>query len=197
MNSHTALAATERGVGAEEPAGYWRSVDIAWLRAVVAGPTPNTWLLRGACTVASHACWPLLALMAFHAGQDLTRWVELLLCLVCAGALQWVAKLLARRWNTPRPFALGLCPNYLNHSARGGFPSAHAVVMGTIAGFCCIWMPPELLLPVLLLTVATAWARVYTGAHFPLDVLVGTAVGGAAGLLAAWWWLALTGALAN
>jgi undecaprenyl-diphosphatase len=196
VNTPTALAASERSVATLEPAGYWRSVDTAWLSAVVAGPSPKIWLLRGACTTASHACWPLLALMAFHAGQDLSRWAELLLCLVCAGALQWVAKRLARRWNTPRPFALGLCPNYLNHSARGGLPSAHAVVMGTIAGFCCIWMPPELLLPVLVLTAATAWARVYTGAHFPLDVLVGTAVGSGAGLLAAWWWLPLTGALA-
>ena len=115
--------------------------------------------------------------------------MELFLCLLLSGALQWVAKRLARRWNAPRPFALGLCPNYLNHSARGGFPSAHAVVMGTVAGFCGLWMPPELLLAVLVLTVGTAWARVYTGAHFTLDVIVGTALGGGTGLLAAWWLL--------
>jgi len=196
VNTPNALTANERSAATLEPAGYWRSVDTTWLSAVVAGPSPKTWLLRGACITASHSCWPLLALMAFHAGQDPTRWAELLLCLVCAGAVQWVAKRLARRWNTPRPFALGLCPNYLNHSARGGFPSAHAVVMGTIAGFCCIWMPPESLLPVLVLTAATAWARVYTGAHFPLDVLVGTTVGAGVGVLAAWWWLPLTGILA-
>lgn len=196
------LAAGENPAGsyhvkAEMASAYWRSVDIALFYLIVGRGRPNPWLLRCACLTAAFASWPLMTIMVLHTGLEASRWIELSLCLLLSGNLQWVAKRLAYRWNAPRPFALGLIHNHLNHSARGGFPSAHAVVMGTIAGFCSLWMPSELLVGVLLLVAGTTWARVYTGAHFPLDVIFGSTFGGIIGSLAAWWVLPLTASLGH
>jgi undecaprenyl-diphosphatase len=85
---------------------------------------------------------------------------------------------------------LGLSPNHLQHSERGGFPSTHAMVMGAVLGFMLLALPaaPLLLLAMALTVAATGWARVCAGAHFPLDVLGGTALGLIGGALGAWAW---------
>ena len=95
-----------------------------------------------------------------------------------------LAIVLARHLNAPRPFALGLCPNHLGHSARGGMPSTHATVLAFLAA-CTLPLAPMApalwcLAPVALLT---GWARVQAGAHFPSDVLLGLALGYGLGLL--------------
>lgn len=111
----------------------------------------------------------------------------LLQCLLVASLVQVLSKQCASRWNLPRPFQLGLSPNHLGHSARAGFPSTHAMVMGTVFGFMALALPSGWILASLAgLALATAWARVYAGAHFPLDVLAGLGLGALAGLLAGW-----------
>lgn len=108
--------------------------------------------------------------------------------LCIAGLAQLACKRLARRWPAARPFSLGLCPNHLNHGARAGFPSAHAVVMGVVTGFMVCLAPGDALGALIgLIAVGTAWARVYAGAHFPSDVLVGLTLGGAVGAIASRW----------
>lgn len=170
----------------------WR-LDLALFSWVLGHHGPRPAVLRWACWTARWAAWPLVAVLALYAGLQPQRWLELLVALVTAGLTQWVGKRLAHRWNRARPFALGLCANALQHSARGGFPSAHALVMGALAGFCWFWLPPWWLAAVLALVAATAWARVYAGAHFPFDVLAGTAAGALVGGGVAVWVLPLLG----
>jgi membrane-associated phospholipid phosphatase len=73
---------------------------------------------------------------------------------------------------------LGLSPEYLAHGARAGLPSTHATVMFTVA-FMLIADPRlrAVGLAVLAIAVATAWARVYVGVHFPVDVAAGALLG--------------------
>lgn len=126
---------------------------------------------------------PLLAVMAAAAYQMATHGVLLaLLALVFAGLVQLAGKRLARRWQAQRPFVLGLCDNHLGHSARAGFPSSHALVMGAVIGTLLPHTPNDALSTAMAaIALLTAWARVHTGAHFPSDVIVGTVAGVFAG----------------
>lgn len=166
------------------PLSAWRRFDIFLFRGIGAGR-------GGASTMAlarAIARWswvPLLALVLAVSAQAIAHgpWLALL-SLGFAGLLQLAGKRLARHWQSPRPFVLGLCPNHLGHSARAGFPSSHALVMGAVIGVLLPYTLSDALLVAMTgVAVLTGWARVHTGAHFPLDVIVGTLAGLFAGLL--------------
>ncbi|HEY7762504.1 MAG TPA: phosphatase PAP2 family protein [Actinomycetota bacterium] len=58
-----------------------------------------------------------------------------------------------------------------------GFPSGHAAVAAAIVVAALPYLPRRWRWPVLLFPVFMAFARVYTGAHLPLDVVSGAAIG--------------------
>lgn len=121
-----------------------------------------------------------------------TTWVLLLV-----GATQLTGKRIARHLGAPRPYHLGLGPNHLQQGARGGWPSSHAISMACVSA--AVWvagMPPLLVASAVLLTLATGWARIYAGAHFPSDVLAGWGLGlvsGTLGMALATPWLGSVG----
>jgi undecaprenyl-diphosphatase len=85
----------------------------------------------------------------------------------------------------PRPFAIGLGPALLAHAPDSGFPSDHLSVIWAVAASLMLtapWRRAGLLLA--LLGVPVAWARVYLGVHWPLDMAGAALVGPAAALLA-------------
>lgn len=85
----------------------------------------------------------------------------------------------------PRPFAVGIGPALLAHAPDSSFPSDHLTLIWAVA--VSLWLSPAwrragLLLALLGLPVA--WARVYLGVHWPLDMLGAALVGAVtAGLL--------------
>lgn len=160
----------------------WRELDL-WMYGWIAPGTESNALIPVATWLAQWSSLILLciALQILMVGsQRITRTA---LCLVSAVVAQTLAHALANHWDTPRPFMLGLSPNHLAHGLRGGLPSAHASVMFALGG--ALWMTGTrgwrawlVATPILL----TTWARVYAGAHFPLDILAGAALG----ILVAW-----------
>lgn len=166
---------------AEHHWGY-RHVDVRLFRWMRAGHGARPLLLPVACAI-SHRSWApmLIALIAMAGASPAGGWL-LLQVLCVATAVQVLSKQCAVRWAAPRPFALGLSHNHLKHSPRAGLPSTHAAVMGSVVGFMAVAAPGHPLLAVLgAIALATAWARVYAGAHFPSDVLLGLGLGGALG----------------
>lgn len=115
------------------------------------------------------------------------------LVLLLAGATQYAGKRLAHRHGAPRPYHLGLSPNHLQQGARGGWPSSHALSMACVCGALWVLAGPSALWSVaVLLTLATGWARIYAGAHFPSDVFAGWGlglVGGSLGMALCLPWL--------
>ncbi len=75
----------------------------------------------------------------------------------------------------PRPFAVDIGQQYLEHDPTGSFPSNHGTFLFSIA--LALLLGKSRFGPiVLVVALATAWARVYLGVHWPLDMLGAFAV---------------------
>lgn len=97
--------------------------------------------------------------------------VRAALATVCALAVNGLIGLL---WYHARPFAGGVGHVFLHHAPDSSFPSDHATIMFTVAlvlagsGNRAARHFGRSLLP---LALAVAWARVFLGVHWPLDML--------------------------
>jgi undecaprenyl-diphosphatase len=127
-----------------------------------------------------------LALVALWCwGSAAQRELALKACAVTFVALG-VNQLLGVVWPHPRPFVLGLGHTFIPHATDSSFPSDHATVFASIGLTMVLanlrsiagWV-------ILMLGACVAWARVYLGVHFPLDMI-------GAVLVAAAVWLAIS-----
>lgn len=169
-----------------ERAWGWRAPDVRLFQWMRAGRSDLSTLLWVAIVTARWGWVPMLMVVLVISVTWPHGWDPALLALSVAGVVQWLGKRLAQHLSSPRPFSLGLCPNHLGHSSRAGFPSAHAMVMGCVWGFLAIPGPKDLHWMLLgAIALATGWARVHTGAHFPSDVVAGLALGALSGALVA------------
>jgi diacylglycerol kinase family enzyme/membrane-associated phospholipid phosphatase len=87
----------------------------------------------------------------------------------------------------PRPDFRVPAARRLPKPSSSSFPSGHAANAAAFATGAAIELP-FLTAPAIGLAVAVAASRVATGLHYPSDVLAGTAIGTAAGLLTLRWW---------
>lgn len=89
--------------------------------------------------------------------------------LVVAFAISWT---IAATWYAPRPSAVGIGHTIMAHAPETSFPSDHATFLWTLGfgliAFRACWTWGWL---VALLGLLTAWARIYLGVHFPIDML--------------------------
>lgn len=142
---------------------------------------------------------PLLLAALWLTGRAWPRELAVRACLVALLALL-ANFVIGLAWPHPRPFVIGLGHQFLPHAPTPSFPSSHvaafaAVAVTLLAGRLWRWGA--------LVTVAglaVAWARVFVGVHFPLDMLGAVVVACLAyALIAPFWWSrgsALTDALA-
>ncbi|HEB68068.1 MAG TPA: undecaprenyl-diphosphatase [Desulfobulbus sp.] len=83
-----------------------------------------------------------------------------------------VNQLIAVFYFHPRPYMMGLCTPLIPHGPETSFPSDHATLLFG-AAFALLfrsgWQGKGALL--LGIAVLGAWGRVYTGLHFPFDML--------------------------
>lgn len=118
-------------------------------------------------------------------GQPLQREaaVKALAATACALALNALIGLL---WYHARPFAGGIGHSFLHHAPDSSFPSDHGTIMFTVALVLASARAPAArrfgaaMLP---LAVAVAWARIFLGIHWPLDMVGALGVGVAMTLL--------------
>ncbi|CAI2029310.1 Putative undecaprenyl-diphosphatase ybjG [Serratia fonticola] len=86
-------------------------------------------------------------------------------------------------WQHPRPFMIGLGQSLIPHVADSSFPSDHLTLLWAVAfSFMMHRRLHTVGLVLALLGGPVAWARIYLGVHFPLD-MVGAAL---VALLSAW-----------
>lgn len=159
-----------------------------WLNAPA---DPNPWVLSAAIVLADWLIWlvPIVLVVGWLYGNNTIRRVLILATLASALGL-FANQLIALVWVHPRPFVLGLGHTLIPHAPDSSFPSDHLTVWWAIA--FSLLAQDQLKFPTTLMAVAglaIAWARIYLGVHFPLD-MVGAAIIAA---LCAWLVRALAG----
>lgn len=97
-----------------------------------------------------------------------------------------LAALASTLWFHPRPFMVDAVRNYLGHAPDSSFPSDHATLFFALACAMLFRRPPScpwLGIAFALGGLAAGWARVFLGAHYPLDIAGAALVGAAAAAL--------------
>jgi len=125
------------------------------------------------------------AIVAVGAVALAFRRFRLAIGLALAGISVYVlAELLKAIVDRPRPAAL-LSDVHIRGAAPAGngFPSGHASVAWALAMIAWLWFGPRLRWASIAAAVVVCFARIYVGAHLPLDVIGGAALGVASGAL--------------
>ena len=146
----------------------------------------HAWVVQAGRYLAVHAHWALLALLAVLA---LRRWrllVRPTLAALLAVALGSLAcEIIGQVWDRPRPFERGLGVLHLGHSPSPSFPSSHATAYAALAFSFMLAAGYRIVGWILLaLAMLVSLARVVVGVHYPLDIAVGSAIGGLAAIAA-------------
>jgi len=81
-----------------------------------------------------------------------------------------INQLVGLGWQHPRPFALGLGHAWIEHAPDSSFPSDHATVLFALAFTLLAEGFSRLSLAALACAMLVAWARIFLGVHFPLDM---------------------------
>lgn len=159
--------------------------NLALFDLIAAGHRSDAPWLGLASMVAEGSTWLCVVLIAVAAWRKPAARTRIVWILVAAGLASLLSRELAAAIGAPRPFMLGLSHEHIAHSARAGLPSTHASVMFTVAFMLMADARLRVVgLAVCAIAVATAWARVYVGVHFPLDVAAGALFGACMAALA-------------
>ncbi|TMR04234.1 phosphatase PAP2 family protein [Actinomadura soli] len=140
---------------------------------------PPMWLLMQAGWIGAAALAALAAV--------LLRRFRLAVTLCGSGTLAWIAaKIVKDVSGRPRPAALldGVALRADATPWGTGFAAGHTAVAAALVTVAAAYLPRPYRRVLWLVVATVGAARVYTGAHFPLDVLGGAALGWSAGAAA-------------
>lgn len=104
-----------------------------------------------------------------HIDQQRTLACKAGVALIIALSISWFIGMIAPH---ARPFAANIGYNFLAHEATPSFPSNHGTFVFTIALAYLFWHNSKRIgMLMLILGLAIAWARIYLGVHWPIDMV--------------------------
>jgi len=141
---------------------------------------PNALILAIAKLLADYMIWliPAMLVIGWLRGEERTR--RILLGAAASGlAGLLINQVIGLIWQHPRPFMIGLGHTFIPHVADSSFPSDHLTLLWAV-GFSFLLHRSSRMtgLTLTLLGLPVAWARIYLGVHFPLDMVGATLVAG-------------------
>lgn len=147
--------------------------NIHLFELINAAPKPELWQLGLAMAFARWSIFllPMGMTLAWIRGDQVTRrelFEMLLAALIALVIAQGVAYLLPQ----PRPSAMHLGTQLLEHANDPGLPSDHVTVFWSLAWSAlatrrvAVWG-----FPLFAVGLAVGWSRVFLGVHFPYDIL--------------------------
>jgi undecaprenyl-diphosphatase len=113
---------------------------------------------------------PVLLLTLWLWGDSARRHLAIKACLVAMVGVG-INQVIPLFWQHPRPFMLGLGNAWISHAADSSFPSDHVTVLAGVGLTLLFDGPLGLGLVTLAVGLCVAWARIFLGVHFPLDML--------------------------
>jgi undecaprenyl-diphosphatase len=88
-------------------------------------------------------------------------------------------------WYEQRPFMIGLGHTFVAHVPENSFPSDHTTLILTVGfGLLAARTAPAWGKLIIVLGVFVAWARIYLGLHFPIDIIASAVIAGFFGWIA-------------
>jgi undecaprenyl-diphosphatase len=135
------------------------------------GDTPH-WMIQLAIGIAAGLIYllPVLLLGFWLWGSPGERRLMLKATLITVIALL-ANQLIWAVWPHPRPFMMGLGHTWMMHAPDSSFPSDHMTVFGCIGLTLLLDGLSGWGVVILLTGLSVAWARVFLGVHFPLDMV--------------------------
>ena len=113
---------------------------------------------------------PVILFMIWIKGNHAQRNLALRAVFVMALSLG-INQVIGAIWMHPRPFMINLGHTWMYHKANFSFPSNHMVIFASI-GLTFLFCRARILgLIILIMSIAVAWARIFVGVHFPLDMV--------------------------
>lgn len=151
-----------------------------------AAPGPQAWQWVLALGLAQWLIYvlPIGLAWAWVKGDAMAR-RELLEMLLATLIALGVGQVVVHLWPQPRPFALHLGTQLLQHVDDPGLPSDHVTVFWSLA--CAALATRRFAVwgfPLLAAGLAVGWSRVFLGVHFPYDILAALPVALLGALLA-------------
>jgi undecaprenyl-diphosphatase len=128
---------------------------------------------------------PLFVLAGWLRGCDDTRKVMLMAVASAAFGLV-ISNIIGQLWPHPRPFVIALGHTLMPHDADASFPSDHLTFLWSVAFSLMLHRPRWIAsIAFVLLGFPVAWARIYLGVHYPLDMVGAALVASASAALTA------------
>ena len=133
---------------------------------------PPVLLLDMALGLAEWSVWliPLMLTLGWLRGSEKSR--TLFLVVATSGLVGLLFnQLIGFAWQHPRPFMIGLGHTFLAHAPDSSFPSDHLTLIWAVAFSLFLHKGYRAAgLCLTLVGLPVAWARIYLGVHFPLDM---------------------------
>ena len=116
--------------------------------------------------------WVVIGILVWY---WVSKTVEIRRCLMVAGIALGLGLAInfaiAFSLYVPRPHEIGIGTSYLSHTIETSFPSDHATFLWSLGLGLLVTRPLRWLgSGIVCLGLSVAWARVYLGVHFPLDM---------------------------
>ncbi len=148
------------------------ALNRALFLSINAGPNTATWLINSAILVADGLIYliPALMIAMWLWGDEAKRNLALKACLVAMVGVG-MNQIIGLIWNHPRPFMIGLGHSWLRHATDSSFPSDHVTVFSAIGISLLLGGMVRLGLATLVAGLCVAFARVFLGVHYPLDMV--------------------------
>lgn len=166
----------------------YEQTNLLWFQMINAAEGLSGWRLAAAIGVAEWtiALIPLSLIVLWMTGSAPNRRAAVRACLavLCALALNQLIGLL---WFHPRPFMAHVGHTFMLHAPDSSFPSDHATIILTVAlvlAFGATHLARRCGGILFAVGICVAWARVYIGVHYPMDMIGAFAVSVAMALLA-------------